>query len=76
MSNLTAVDKTGRIYIPKEIRRDMKLEKGDLLNMRIEGDTIVLWAGERTSTEYQGRFKVDKRIDLDKRLSEVRGAQE
>ncbi len=36
------VDELGRIVIPKEIRRSFKIKERDLLEIFIEGDSIVL----------------------------------
>ena len=36
------VDELGRIVIPKEIRRSFKIKDKDLLEIFIEGDSIVL----------------------------------
>lgn len=36
------VDELGRIVIPKEIRRSFKIKDRDLLEIFIEGDSIVL----------------------------------
>ena len=36
------VDELGRIVIPKEIRRSFKIQNRDLLEIYIEGDSIVL----------------------------------
>ena len=35
------VDELGRIVIPKEIRRSFKIKDRDLLEIFIEGDSIV-----------------------------------
>ena len=36
------IDELGRIVIPKEIRRSFKIKDRDLLEIFIEGDSIVL----------------------------------
>lgn len=36
------VDELGRIVIPKEIRRSFKIEDKDLLEIFIDGDSIIL----------------------------------
>ncbi|MBQ7901749.1 MAG: AbrB/MazE/SpoVT family DNA-binding domain-containing protein [Clostridia bacterium] len=36
------VDKLGRIVIPKELRRTMKMDSGDLVEIFVEGDSMVL----------------------------------
>ena len=36
------IDELGRIVIPKEIRRSFKIKDKDLLEIFIEGDSIVL----------------------------------
>ena len=36
------VDKLGRIVIPKELRRTLKMETGDSVEIFVDGDRIVL----------------------------------
>ena len=37
------IDKIGRIVLPKEILRDLNIQKGDVLNIYLDGkDMIVL----------------------------------
>ena len=40
------VDELGRIVIPKEIRRSFKIEDKDLLEIFIDGDSIILKKAE------------------------------
>lgn len=40
------MDELGRIVIPKEIRRSFKIEDKDLLEIFIEGDSIILKKAE------------------------------
>lgn len=37
-----ATDQLGRIVIPKEIRRNFKIEEGDTLEIFTQGDNIIL----------------------------------
>ena len=37
-----AIDKFGRMVLPKIIRQDLGLRAGDVLDAREEGDTVVL----------------------------------
>lgn len=48
------IDDLGRVVIPKEIRRNMKLREGDPLEIFVEGDGIVFKkyvAGEKAIAE-------------------------
>ena len=38
----TRMDDRGRVYIPKQIRRKLRLKEGDVLYITFEGDTIRL----------------------------------
>ena len=39
---ITTVEKRGRVTIPKEIRRALKLREGKRLHVEVEGDRIVM----------------------------------
>ena len=48
------IDDLGRVVIPKEIRRNMKLREGDPLEIFVEGDGIIFkkyFADEKTIAE-------------------------
>lgn len=36
------VDKTGRVLLPVEIRRHLRLEEGDYVVIKVEGDEVVV----------------------------------
>lgn len=41
-----------QIVIPKKIRRELKLNSGDVLTMKIEGDKIIMRPKPKSYTEY------------------------
>lgn len=65
------VDELGRIVIPKEIRRSFAIKNRDLMEILIEGDSIVLRKSDSTCTlcgsseqleELDGKFVCQKCI--------------
>jgi len=39
---IVKIDERGRILIPKKIRRELTLRKGDFLALEVSGDTLIL----------------------------------
>jgi AbrB family looped-hinge helix DNA binding protein len=42
MSTTVALDKAGRIVLPKMLRDELRLEAGDKLELEAEGETVTL----------------------------------
>jgi AbrB family looped-hinge helix DNA binding protein len=67
MEDITTVDNQGRVYIPKNIRKDIKVGPGALLNIKIEKDKIILEPRKSVAKKARGIFKLKKSIkDVDK----------
>lgn len=50
------VEKNGRILIPKEVRKEIKLEEGDKMRITVEGKKVVL-TKEREKESKEERIK-------------------
>lgn len=61
---ISRVDKTGRIYLPQEVRAALDISPDEPLNVNIVGEKIVL-EKKRTGIAEQGRglFKLRKHIE-------------
>ena len=71
------VDSLGRIVIPKELRRTMKMDSGDEVEIFVEGDSIILrnykpccifCGNDEKLEEYEGKMLCAQCIDNIKRL--------
>ena len=51
------VSDKGQVSIPKDIRRNMKIKKGDNLVMMVKGSKIVLEKSEKIALLLDGEFK-------------------
>ena len=51
------IDDLGRIVIPKEIRRTMKVKEGDPLEIYVERDGIVCFKKYSPTADYANEFK-------------------
>jgi AbrB family looped-hinge helix DNA binding protein len=67
MEETTVMDEQGRVYLPKNIRGDMEIGPGVLLNVKIEKGKIVLEPRKSVAKTARGIFKLKKPIkDTDK----------
>lgn len=42
MSDLVQIDQAGRLVLPKKLREQFRLERGDTLSIEVKGDAIEL----------------------------------
>lgn len=61
------VEKNGRILIPKEVRKEIKLEEGDKMRITVEGKKVVLT---------KEREKESKEEKIKKIVNEFEGVME
>ena len=72
MSVIVKVDGKGRVVIPKSIREKVKLKKGEYVNVKVEGKSIVMEPLESIADKYFGAFKISRwPEDLDEFIVEV-----
>lgn len=51
------IDQAGRIYLPTEVRRALKVKKGGLIRIEVIDERCVLTKGQSIATESRGIFK-------------------
>ena len=51
------IDQAGRIYLPKEVRKALKVKRGGLLRIEVVDERAVITKGESIATESRGIFK-------------------
>lgn len=66
-SQSTTVDRSGRIMIPAEVRRQLHIGEGDVLSVGIQEGRIVLTSRKEAIRRAQAFFKS---VDPDRVLSE------
>jgi len=72
MSMIVKVDEKGRVVIPKSIREKVKLKGGNYVNVKVEGETIVMEPLKSIADKYFGAFKISRwPEDLDEFIVEV-----
>ena len=60
------VDKTGRVYLPKDVRHALSITSDEPLEVNVVGEKIVLEKRRSVAEESRGIFKLKKRIgDVD-----------
>lgn len=72
--NELQVGAQGRVVIPAALRKTMKLEPGDRLVARMEGESLILERRERVERRLRDRFKaIPRDVSLaDELISERR----
>lgn len=69
---VVVVDERGRIVIPKEIRRALRIQRGTLLELSVEGGEIRMRPLKSIAEECFGKYRVKRwPEDLDSFLVEV-----
>ena len=69
---IVKVDEKGRVVIPKSIREKVKLKGGNYVNVKVEGETIVMEPLKSIADKYFGAFKISRwPEDLDEFIVEV-----
>ncbi|MCD6593213.1 AbrB/MazE/SpoVT family DNA-binding domain-containing protein [Candidatus Bathyarchaeota archaeon] len=72
MSIIVKIDEKGRVVIPKSIREKVKLKKGEYVNVKVEGKSIVMEPLGSIADKYFGAFKISRwPEDLDEFIAEV-----
>ncbi|MCS7373558.1 MAG: AbrB/MazE/SpoVT family DNA-binding domain-containing protein [archaeon GB-1845-036] len=72
MSAIVKVDEKGRVVIPKSIREKVKLKEGGYVNVRAEGNIIIMKPLESIADKYFGAFKISRwPEDLDEFIVEA-----
>ena len=68
MGDTIVVDPNGRVYLPKFVRKLLRLEPNTLLEVDIREDSVVLKKVESVAELGRGMFKalLDPRKDLDR----------
>ncbi len=77
----TRLDQTGKVYIPRVIRKAAGIKEGDLLDVEAEDSRVLIRRSKlRIAKQGRGQFKLKRPIkDVDKeieRLSRVAAAGE
>jgi len=68
---MARVDRKGRLVIPKKVREELGIKEGGYVELRKEGEKIVLKPVKSVADKYFGVFNVEKwPEDLDEFLSE------
>ena len=69
MGNMASatVDRSGRIMLPAEVRRKLKISEGDVLNVSVEDGRIMLMSQREALRRAQAFFRS---VDSDRVLSE------
>lgn len=57
------VDNMGRVYLPSEIRNELGIHEGTIINMETRGEEMVLKKGRPAVEEGYGMFKTKRQID-------------
>jgi AbrB family looped-hinge helix DNA binding protein len=57
MSETIVVDRNGRVYLPKFIRKLLRLQANSLMEVRIDDDRVVLKKVESIAEYGRGMFK-------------------
>ena len=66
------VDENGRVYIPSDIREQLSLVEGSIVDIEVEDDHAVLAKGKSVAEEAWGIFSKGRDIpDVDKALDEA-----
>ena len=69
-SIMARVDRKGRLVIPKKVREELGIKEGGYVELRKEGEKIVLKPVKSVADKYFGVFNVEKwPEDLDEFLS-------
>lgn len=69
-SIMARVDRKGRLVIPKKVREELGIKEGGYVELRKEGEKIVLKPVKSVADKYFGVFNVKKwPEDLDEFLS-------
>ncbi len=63
--NISKIDKNGRIYIPKQLRKILGLKPGDLVEINIKGQILVIKRAKTIAERGKGVFKPIKGINTD-----------
>ena len=72
MSTIVKVDEKGRVVIPKSVREKVKLKEGSYVNVRAEGNIIIMKPLESIADKYFGAFKISRwPEDLDEFIVEA-----
>ena len=60
------IDDLGRVVIPKEVRRTMKIHEGDPLEIYLKDDAVIFKKYSLTNTlEYEAAYTALRRIGID-----------
>ncbi len=63
--NISKIDKNGRIYIPKQLRKILGLKPGDLVEINIKEQILVIKRAKSIAERGKDVFKPIKRISTD-----------
>ncbi len=69
---VSKIDKTGRVYIPGDLREALGMSPNEVLEVNVEGERIIL-ERKKSSVAMKGRglFKLKKRVeDVDVEIRE------
>ncbi len=69
---LSKIDKTGRVYIPGDLREALGMSPNEVLEVNVEGERIIL-ERKKSSVAMKGRglFKLKRRVeDVDVEIRE------
>lgn len=71
-TTITKVDHMGRVYLPSEIRNELGIREGTIINMETRGEEMVLKKGKPIVEECYGLVKVKRQIDdVDEELRKI-----
>ncbi len=61
---LSKIDKTGRVYIPSDLREALGMSPNEVLEVNVEGERIIL-ERKKSSVAMKGRglFKLKRRVE-------------
>ncbi len=69
---VSRIDKTGRVYIPGDLREALGMSPSEVLEVSVEGERIILERKKSSvATKGRGLFKLSKRVgDVDVKIRE------
>ncbi len=61
---VSKIDKTGRVYIPGDLREALRMSPNEVLEVNVEGERIIL-ERKKSSVAMKGRglFKLKRRVE-------------